>query len=66
MLEALRKLLTGEGSSGRAAPVDEKRRLRVATCALLLEAVHADDAVDDGRVVRPERRGGAAIRPGAG
>ncbi len=26
--------------------MDEKRRLRVATCALLLEAVHADDAVD--------------------
>jgi uncharacterized tellurite resistance protein B-like protein len=47
VLDALRKLMTGEGPVGRAEPVDEKRRLRVATCALLLEAVHADDAVDD-------------------
>jgi uncharacterized tellurite resistance protein B-like protein len=39
--------MTGEGPVGRTEPVDEKRRLRVATCALLLEAVHADDAVDD-------------------
>jgi uncharacterized tellurite resistance protein B-like protein len=45
VLEALRKLMTGEGQADRAAPVDEKRRLRVATCALLLEAVHADDEV---------------------
>jgi uncharacterized tellurite resistance protein B-like protein len=47
VLEALRKLMTGEGSAGRPEPGDENRRLRVATCALLLEAVHADDAVDD-------------------
>ncbi len=47
MLEALRKLMTGEGTPGRAAPVDENHRLRVATCALLLEAVDADDVTDE-------------------
>ena len=47
MLEALRKLMMGESPTGRAAPVDEQRRLRVATCALLLEAVHADDETAD-------------------
>lgn len=47
MLDALRKLMTGERPAGPVAPVDEMRRLRVATCALLLEAVHADDEVDD-------------------
>lgn len=46
VLEGLRKLLTGEGSSGRGEPVNDEHRLRVATCALLLEAMHADDAVD--------------------
>jgi uncharacterized tellurite resistance protein B-like protein len=47
VLESLRKLLVGSGTSQRAAPVDEARRLRVATCALLLEAMHADEAIDD-------------------
>jgi uncharacterized tellurite resistance protein B-like protein len=47
VLEGLRKLLSGEGASGPREPVNEEHRLRVATCALLLEAMHADDAIDD-------------------
>lgn len=46
MLEGLRKLLAGERSSGQSEPVNDERRLRVATCALLLEAMHADETVD--------------------
>jgi uncharacterized tellurite resistance protein B-like protein len=47
VLESLRKLLVGSGTSPTARPDEEQRRLRVATCVLLLEAMHADDAVDD-------------------
>jgi len=47
VLESLRKLLVGSGTSPAARPDEEQRRLRVATCVLLLEAMHADDAVDD-------------------
>lgn len=46
MLESLRRLLTQESSADRTVG-DEKHRLRVATCALLLEAMNADDELNE-------------------
>ena len=46
MLESLRRLLTQEGPDDRGGR-DDLQRLRVATCVLLLEAVNADDQLDE-------------------
>jgi uncharacterized tellurite resistance protein B-like protein len=44
MIDLIRRLLGGdEGSEPAAGPDAAERRLRLATCALLLEVAHADD-----------------------
>lgn len=45
MFDALKKLLVAPGGA-QFDPEAERRRLRIATCALLLEAAHADDVLD--------------------
>ena len=64
MIETVRRLLPGEGQTAAAGPDDERRRLRVATCVLLLEVAHADDTLaetEDATV-----RDAAAVRFGLG
>jgi len=45
MLDAIRRLMTGQmdAPAGRSVPESDTRRLQVAACALLLELAHADD-----------------------
>lgn len=43
MLDAIRRFLSGTGSTESAGPADPDEELRVAACALLLELAHSDD-----------------------
>jgi uncharacterized tellurite resistance protein B-like protein len=43
MLDAIRRFLSGSGSTESTGPANPEEELRVAACALLLELAHSDD-----------------------